>query len=234
MARPKDLEPSVKSTWVDDDGLSRRSILVAGSVVATSLLLPSSIVAQSAISSGSKFRRIRTQFIAALGDPDATSGRNANSWGLWRQDPGPRGVRLNRFDQLIDAGGVAPADWQFDAKEWWLEENGLIMEPPEFPLSAGQYLVTGNREVTTVLTVHPLDADGSQAWELADGASIYDVTHLRCRSARYTPASGDGACTPSNARIRDFPVTPGAEMPPVEGCEKQDYAVLFVIGIAES
>ena len=72
-----------------------------------------------------------------------------------------RGVRLNRFDQLVAAGGVAPAQWQFDAREWWLEENGLIMEPPEFPLASGQYLVTGAREVTTVLTVHPKEDDGS-------------------------------------------------------------------------
>ncbi len=234
MARDHNFFISREPRLGRDDGVSRRSILVAGSAVATAFLLPSSIVAQSAISSGSKFRRVRTQFIAALGDPDATSGTNANSWGLWRQDPGPRGVRLNRFDQLVAAGGVAPAKWQFDAKEWWLEENGLIMEPPEFPLSTGQYLVTGNREVTTVLTVHPMSADGSQRWDLADGASIYDVTHLRCRSARYTSAGQSGTCSPSEARISDFPVTPGAAMPPVDGCDKQDYAVLFVIGIAEA
>ena len=28
-----------------------------------------------------------------------------------------------------------------------------------------------------------------------------------------------------------FPVKPGGLMPPVTGCAKQDYAVLFVIGI---
>lgn len=234
MAREKNFIPSSDSISDCDDGVSRRSLLVAGSALATACLLPSTIVAQSVITSGAEFRRVRTQFIAALGDPDATSGTNANSWGLWRQDPGPRGVRLNRFDQLVAAGGVAPAKWQFDAKEWWLEENGLIMEPPEFPLPTGQYLVTGNREVTTVLTIHPPDGDGGQRWELANGASIYDVTHLRCRSARYTSASDAGACSPAKAQVRDFPVTPGAEMPPVDGCDKQDFAVLFVIGIAES
>ena len=36
----------------------------------------------------SKFRRIEPQYIAALGDPGATSGNGAQSWGLWSQDPG--------------------------------------------------------------------------------------------------------------------------------------------------
>ena len=29
-----------------------------------------------------------------------------------------------------------------------------MMEKPDFPLKAGRYMVTGDREVTTVLTVH--------------------------------------------------------------------------------
>jgi hypothetical protein len=86
--------------------------------------------------------------------------------------------------------------------------------------------------VTTVLTVHPMDEDGAQRWELDNGANIYDVTHLRCRSARYTPATSDHSCSPAKAQKSAFPVTPGGPMPPVEGCNKQDYAVLFVIGVA--
>ncbi len=40
----------------------------------------------------SNFRRIEPQYIAALGEPGATSGTGAQSWGLWsQQDPGPRG-----------------------------------------------------------------------------------------------------------------------------------------------
>jgi hypothetical protein len=31
-----------------------------------------------------RFQRIPTQFIAALGDPDATSGSGAQAWGVWR------------------------------------------------------------------------------------------------------------------------------------------------------
>jgi hypothetical protein len=178
-----------------------------------------------------RFKRISTQFIAALGEPAAKSGTGAESWGLWRVDPGPRGVALKRYERLKSAGGVAPAQWKFDASDWWLEEHGLIMERPEFPLAPGQYLVTGDREVTTVLTVHPKDAQGASRWELADGATLNDVTHLACRSARYT--SSEGLCSPEKASTDAFPVAPGALMPPVEGCAKQDYSVLFVIGVAE-
>lgn len=178
------------------------------------------------------FKRIPTQFIAALGDPGANSGSGAETWGLWREDPGPRGVRLKHYDQLQAAGGVAPARWQFDSGDWWLEENGLIMEKPDFPLPPGKYLVTGNREARSVLTVHPEDDSGNRRWELAHGASLHDVTHLRCRSARYTPATTNNSCSPVNAPESAFRVAPGAAMPPVKGCNKQDYAVLFVFGVA--
>src|SRR5690349_2010681 len=141
----------------------------------------------------SKFRvLIEPQYIAALGDPGATSGNAAQSWGLWSQDPGPRGCKLDLYPQL-KADGVAPAQWKFDAADWWLEEHGLIMEKPTFPLPPGKYLVTGNRNVTTVLTIHPKDKDGNQRWALADGATLYDVTHLGCRSARYTPATANNS-----------------------------------------
>jgi hypothetical protein len=199
------------------------------------LLLAMAIVsqpAQAAQGGEMKFERIPMQFIAALGAPDASSGNGAQAWGLWRVDPGPRGVRLNRFERLQAADGLAPAGWQFDAGDWWLEENGLIMESPDVPVAPGQYLVTGDREVTAVLTIHPADETGDQRWTLADGATLHDVTHLGCRSARYTPMTdNDQSCSPANAPRDAFRVAPGAAMPPVEGCQKQDYAVLFVIAI---
>jgi hypothetical protein len=65
----------------------------------------------------------------------------------------------------------------------------------------------------------------------ADGATLYDVTHLGCRSARYTPATGNNSCSPENVRTTGFPVNPGEAMPAVNGCRKQDYAVLIVIGL---
>ena len=179
------------------------------------------------------FRSIPVQYIAALGEPTATAGDNAYAWGLWSVDPGPRGVRLNRFEQLAAAGGISPAKWKFHSTDWWLEEHGLIMENPDSRVAAGRYLVTGDREVTTMLTVYPMGFDGSQRWELSNGATLYDVTHLACRSARYTPASDENTCTPANARQSEFPVTPGGVMPSVEGCNKQDYAVLFVIGVVD-
>ena len=140
-------------------------------------------------------------------------------------------IQLRGDSRLKAAGGVAPSQWKFDAADWWLEEHGLIMEKPTFPLPPGKYLVTGDRKVTTVLTIQPKDKDGNQRWELADGATLYDVTHLGCRSARYTPATANNSCSPANVRTTGFPVNPGAAMPVVNGCRKQDYAVLIVVGL---
>ena len=209
----------------------------AQTAIQTTLLVLGALIAATWMSTpaqaGVKFRRIATQFIAALGDPTASSGTNAQAWGLWPLDPGPRGVQLDDYEQLQAAKGITPAEWTFDVKDWWLEEHGLIMEKPDFPLPPGQYMVTGDREVKSVLTIHPEVADGTQRWDLSGGATLYDVTHLPCRSARYTPVTPESSCSPGKADQKSFPVTPGAAMPPVEGCKKQDYAVLFVIGVAE-
>ena len=179
----------------------------------------------------SRFKPIPAQYIAALASPNATSGDNAQTWGLWRVDPGPRGVRLDNYDDLLAANGVAPAKWRFDESAWWLEENGLIMEAPEFPLPPGEYLVTGGREALSALIVHPPDDSGNSRWELERGATLHDVTHLGCRSAVYTPQSAAASCSPQNAPRNAFRVAPGAAMPPVKGCDKQDYSVLIVIGV---
>jgi hypothetical protein len=210
-------------------------LLIGRACLATALLVMMVGLGQSVYAAGGgqpKFQRISTQYIAALGPPDAASGNGAESWGLWPLDPGPRGVRLSRLEQLKEAGGVAPAGWKFNHTDWWLEEHGLIMEQPIFPLRPGKYLVTGDREVTTMVTIHPPDKDGNSRWELDDQAMLYDVTHLRCRSARYTPTTGNDSCSPANVQKAAFPVTPGGVMPPVEGCKKQDYAVLIVIAVA--
>ena len=177
------------------------------------------------------FKRVPTQFIAALGDPTANSGGGAQTWGLWRKDPGPRGVWLRNFQQLQAAGGIAPLQWKFDDADWWLDENGLIMEKPDFPVPPGKYLVTGDRETVTILTVHPENQDGDRHWELANGTNLFDVTHLPCRSARYTPIAEINSCSPAQALTSNFPVIPGGKMPVVEGCSKQDYSVLFIIGV---
>ncbi len=205
-----------------------RALLVMGWLM---MVVPGQSV-QAAAEGQTRFRHIPTQFIAALGNPDATSGSGAQSWGLWRQDPGPRGVRLDSYEQLKATGGVAPAQWEFDSADWWLEENGLIMEKPDFPFPPGKYIVTGNRQVISVLTIYPSDKDGDRRWELDDGATLHDVTHLGCRSARYTPVASSNSCSPALAPQSAFRVAPGAAMPPVAGCNKQDYSVLFVIGVA--
>jgi hypothetical protein len=207
-----------------------RWLLITGSLVLAAGLQPPVHASGVDIS---KFRRIEPQFIAALGDPKATSGGGAQSWGFWNKDPGPRACKLDHYPEL-KATGVAPAQWKFDAADWWLEEHGLIMEKPSFPLPPGQYLVTGDRNVTTVLTIHPKAKDGTQRWELADGATLYDVTHLGCRSARYTPATANNSCSPANARTTGYPILPGATMPDVKGCRKQDYAVLIVVGLPDT
>lgn len=207
----------------------RLSALVALALVLAGFFAPPAL----ALGDGqTKFKRIPVQFIAALGEPQATSGTGAQAWGLWPVDPGPRGVRLRNYELLLSSGGIAPARWTFDSEDWWVEENGLIMEKPIFPLQPGKYVVTGNREAVSVLTVHPAGDDGDQRWDLSDGATIYDVTHLRCRSARYTPAVAGEPCTPDLAPQTTFPVKPGKAMPSFAGCNKQDYAVLFVIGVA--
>ena len=205
------------------EATQRTRHLIRRACLAMALLMTMAAVGQSvpAVGGGqTRFQRISTQYIAALGDPGATSGSGAQSWGLWPLDPGPRGVELKSYDQLKDAGGVAPARWRFDGKDWWLEEHGLIMEQPNFPVPPGKYLVTGKREVTTVLTIHPTDKNGDGRWEFDNGATLYDVTHLACRSARYRPATGDGSCSPAKVQKTAFPVAPGRAMPPVEGCKK--------------
>lgn len=179
-----------------------------------------------------KLLRIDTQYIAALGDPQATAGDDAQTWGLWPVDPGPRGLRIASYAELTRRGGLAPAGWRFDAAAWWLEEHGLIMEAPRFPVPPGRYVVTGGRAVTAILTVDPPNAQGRQAWSLADGATIHDVTHLGCRAALYTPRAAGASCTPDRTPVQVVPMEPGRAMPVVEGCSKQEYHVLIVIGMA--
>ena len=104
-------------------------------------------------------------------------------------------------------------------------------------------MVTGGRETQAVLTIHQ---DGD-TWELGEGASLHDVTHLPCRSGNQSlvksrvasgsilmtmpsPARYQGG-SPASAKEDDFPVRPGGEMPGVAGCTKQDYWVLFVVAL---
>lgn len=179
-----------------------------------------------------QFRQIEVQFIAANVDPTqgtgfmASKGTGAETWGIWRLDPGPRGVYLQDYKQLEASGGKGPDGWQFDNKDWWIEEHGLIMPKRDFPIPPGKYVVTGGRETTTVLTIHE---DGS--WELGNPGpvcTLHDITHLPCRTGQYNPTSTD--ISPLKAKLSDFPVTPGGPMPTVEGCTKKDWSVIFIVG----
>eukprot|EP00584_Thalassiosira_punctigera_P020636 CAMPEP_0172562282 /NCGR_PEP_ID=MMETSP1067-20121228/96353_1 /TAXON_ID=265564 ORGANISM="Thalassiosira punctigera, Strain Tpunct2005C2" /NCGR_SAMPLE_ID=MMETSP1067 /ASSEMBLY_ACC=CAM_ASM_000444 /LENGTH=292 /DNA_ID=CAMNT_0013352481 /DNA_START=32 /DNA_END=910 /DNA_ORIENTATION=+ len=179
---------------------------------------------------------VPTQFIAALGDPASSSAASgAEQWGIWRIDPGPRGVFIKNFQANPSMGSKnarMPSGWVFDPNDFWIEEYGRVMEKPDFPLTPGRYLVTGGREATTLLTVSLPNDRGEQGWKFGEaGVTLYDVTHLPCRSARYHPNRGEKFRSPADANVSDFPVTPGSEMPAVEGCDKQDYAVLFVIAV---
>lgn len=214
------------------DRITRRKALMGGAGLAALGALGARAARADDMPPG--FRRVATQYIASLAGDNEASGGGAQTWGLWRQDPGPRGVWLRLFPAVQAAGGLTLAGWRFEAKDWWMEEHGLIMESPEFPLPPGRYLVTGGREATTVLTVAPPDANGDQHWDLANGVTIGEVTHLACRSARYTPETADGTCSPAQANKAAFPVMPGGTMPSVPGCTKRDYAVLFVIGVEDS
>jgi len=223
---------SIKDDGIKSDGeppLSFRRALLASTLAATTEL----IFSQQYVRPG--FKRLKpTRFIAALGDSQTSEGTGAESWGLWERDPGPRGIPFDQFDEYSSSNGrVAPTGWEIDNQDFWLEEHGIWMETPKYDLSPGKYLVTGGRYQTNVLTIYPRDDEsGSKRWSLDKGV-LYDVTHLPCRSARYIAEEGrDGS--PLQARKEDFPVKPGAEMPAVNGCKKQDYAVLFVTGIADS
>lgn len=231
QAQDTDLTGQASTAGSEHINVCRRKALVVGSAALANLMFSPTTLSQPAPES-IKFKRVPTQYIAALGSPQASSGSNAQEWGLWRNDPGPRGVDLDDYEKLKANNNLAPAQWSFDNEDWWLEEHGLIMEAPEFPLPAGHYLVTGDREAEAILTVHPVSSDGSQPWELDNDATIYDVTHLRCRSGRYTPTNKKDTCTPASAHQEDFPVRSGAEMPTVNGCNKQDYAVFIVRAVA--
>ena len=206
---------------------SIRQLLAICSILLSMIFLPSNASAGDQ----TKFQRVgKIQYIAALADPDAKQGDGAETWGIWKQDPGPRGVWLSLYSTMMATGGYAPALWKFDTEDWWLDENGLLMEKPEFPLAPGKYLVTGGREVNSVLTIHEPDENGNQRWELSKDATIYDVTHLACRSARYRPATETAPCSPSNVNRDVFKIGPDDPMPAVTGCRKLDYTVLIVIG----
>ena len=115
--------------------LSRRQWLVSSlGVLVTAIASP--LLAQTIV------RRVQPQYIASLALSRATSGTGAETWGLWSVDPGPIGVWLRFYQLLQKAGNIAPSGWRFNIDDWWLDENGLIMKAPQFPIPARKYYVT--------------------------------------------------------------------------------------------
>ena len=188
----------------------------------------SGIFGLSAASAQVKVRRVKSQYIAALADPNATSGTGAEAWGIWTEDPGPKGIWLRFYKLLRKAGDLAPSGWRFDIDDWWLDENGLIMDAPKFPIPPGQYYVTNGEEHISLLTIEHPNQNGQQNWSLSDGKTIQNVTHGPCRSARYIPTNGSGSCTPETISLDQFPLKLGEKLPEVRNCVKKDYAVLIV------
>jgi len=80
--------------------LTRRTPrLIRRACLATALLVTIAAVAQPVHAAGggqTNVQHISTQFIAALGDPGATSESGAQSWGLWPLDLCPQGVEPSR------------------------------------------------------------------------------------------------------------------------------------------
>lgn len=171
-----------------------------------------------------------TQFIAALGDAGLESGDNAELWGFWHVDPGPRGVSIGSFNNVLASSGVAPTGWTFNMSDWWVEEYGRLMEKPAIPIEPGTYTVSNFRRGSSprvMLTISPASPDGHQKWQLTD-AQLTDVTHGPCRTGRYTPVGPSSECSPANMPSSEFPVASGGLMPTLEGCHTLDYRVLFV------
>ena len=203
--------------------IKRRNWLLSGLGLFTSGLIPKAFAQKY-------YRRIPLQYIACLASEGEKSGTGAENWGLWKIDPGPIGVWL-RLYKILEKTPIAPAGWRFDIDDWWLDENGLIMKAPEFPMPAGQYYVTNGEDDMSLLTVEKPDAEGKQAWSLSDDKMIKNVTHGPCRSARYTPTTSTGTCSPKDADQKAFPLKPGEQPPEVTGCDRQQYAVLIVFGL---
>ncbi len=160
--------------------------LIGRACLAMILLVVMLAMGQPSLAAGRarpKYQRILTQYIAAQGEPGATSGSGAQLRGLWPLDPGLRGIKLDTYDKLKSTGGMTTARWLFNSTDWWLEEHGLIMEQPVFPVPSRKYVVTGGRDAIAVLTIHPADKNGNTRRELDNGAALWYFTEIGKQSS---------------------------------------------------
>ena len=230
LSRPQSSSKATRRCFLlDNSGLALASLAVGAAI---SPEKASAVEVEQPVVSTRRIQPMPKQYIAVLLDKkntaDATHGVAADQWGLWTVDPGPRGVLLqdSRAKRELAETQRGPYGWSYNPNDWWLEEHGILMERPKFPMVPGTYQVTGDqRDITAILTIKD---NGN--WSLDGGAKLQDVVHLPCRSARYTSPGPVSSCTPNLVNPFQFPVRPGAIMPSVVGCQKQDYAVLFVTG----
>lgn len=112
----------------DEDDVGRRNLII--NTVAAGLTVTTGIATwdlyKLEVYTPSGFRRLpTTQFLAALGPTSASSGKGAGQWGVWKEDPGPRGVWLRSYQQdLVQNDNIAPRGWKFDPQDFWIEEHG--------------------------------------------------------------------------------------------------------------
>jgi hypothetical protein len=118
---------------VSAEDTSRRNLainIIAGGLLVASGVASASLFQQTIYTPEGFTRLPQTQFIAALGDPQAREGTGAQEWGLWSLDPGPRGVYVQKYaDQIAARNNQAPLGWKFDGNDWWLEEHGESFDP---------------------------------------------------------------------------------------------------------
>ena len=48
-------------------------------------------------------------------------------WGIWREDPGPRGVHITDWSLLEMMGGLAPSGWTFDSEVMMMMMMTLVI-----------------------------------------------------------------------------------------------------------
>jgi hypothetical protein len=108
--------------------LDRRNLVIntlAGGLIVASGVASAYLFQQTLYTPPGFTRLPSTQFIAAIDSPTASQGVSAKDWGLWKLDPGPRGVHLRDYERLIASqDNAAPLGWKFNPQDWWVEEHG--------------------------------------------------------------------------------------------------------------
>ena len=65
-------------------------------------------------------------------------------WGIWREDPGPRGVHITDWSLLEMMGGLAPSGWTFDSKVTMILVIMMMMDDYNVDLRTGGWRNTAS------------------------------------------------------------------------------------------